>query len=362
MKDTKYSLPGFISSLLLFIFLLSNAFVISLRIGIFDGNGEISIASNSAISASIADSITSNSNAILAQYGFTSDTFNELMNDDYISTVMNTAGNAILSDDNIDLSSIKDDTMDFCSNTSSVLVDEFVDNLEASDGKINEATITENPIVQAFSQNYGIDIDAEIKSAITEKYPNVNLNQEMDLSAIDTNELRTTLNTAVEEKLSPHLEELTDKMIDKAEEVLTEVSGTIRQNPAYQTYNRMMKLVSSNITLLIVFLSMCVIFFFAVQFMFYSGKYRNKPWSHLGIAALTAAIPTIITGYSTALFSTIIDKQLNKMNTSYSFAGNIIQDILDSCLKPFIFTGFILFGISAAAFIISIIIKPVEKN
>lgn len=364
MKNTKHSLLGFICSLFLFIFLLSSAFVISLRIGLFDANGGISIASNSALSASITDAITNNSNAILEQYGFTSDTFNELMNDDYIATVINTAGNSILSDDEIDLSSIKQDTVDFCSNTSSVIVDEFVDNLENTNGKINEATVTDDPIVQAFSKNYGVDINTELKSAIAEKYPDVDLdsNSEIDLSKIDKEELRSTLNTAVEQKISPHLDELTEKIIDKAEEVLSNVSSSVHDNSTYKLYNNMLTLISGNITLLIVFLSMCVFFFFAVQFMLYSGIHKNKPLTHLGIVSLLAAIPTIIIGYSTSIFDTIIDKLVNKINSSYSFAGEIIRDILNSCLKPFVYTGFALLIISAIAFIISIIIKPIEKE
>lgn len=358
MKNMKHSLLGFICSCLLFIFLLSDAFVISLRIGIFDDNGAVNLAGNAAVSASVTDAIISNSNTILQQYGFTSETFQELMNDDYISTVINTAGNSLLSEEDIDLSSIKGDTVAFCSNTSGILVDEFINNLESSNGKINEATITGNPIVQAFSQNYGIDIDSEIKSAISERYPNAELNNEIDFSNIDTNELRTTLNTAIEVKLYPHLDELTDKIIDKAEEILTEVSDTIHENPAYRTYNHMMKLISSNITLLIVFLSLCVIFFFAVQFMFYSGIYKNKPLNHLGITALLAAVPTIIIGYFSSIFGTIIDKIINEINSTYAFAGEIIRDILSGCLKPFIFTGFTLLGISAIAFILSIVIKP----
>lgn len=358
MKNMKHSLLGFICSCLLFIFLLSDAFVISLRIGIFDDNGAVNLAGNAAVSASVTDAIISNSNTILQQYGFTSETFQELMNDDYISTVINTAGNSLLSEEDIDLSSIKGDTVAFCSNTSGILVDEFINNLESSNGKINEATITGNPIVQAFSQNYGIDIDSEIKSAISERYPNAELNNEIDFSNIDTNELRTTLNTAIEVKLYPHLDELTDKIIDKAEEILTEVSDTIHENPAYRTYNHMMKLISSNITLLIVFLSLCVIFFFAVQFMFYSGLYKNKPLNHLGITALLAAVPTMIIGYFSSIFGTIIDKIINEINSTYAFAGEIIRDILSSCLKPFIFTGFTLLGISVIAFILSIVIKP----
>lgn len=358
MKNMKHSILGFICSCLLFIFLLSNAFVISLRIGILDNNGAIKIAGNSAVSSSVTDAIISNSNAILAQYGFTSETFRELMNDDYISTVINTAGTALLSEDDIDLSSIKGDTVEFCNNTSGILVDEFIHNLESSNGKINETTITGNPIVQAFSQNYGIDIDSEIKTAITERYPQADLNKEIDLSGIDTNELRTTLNTAVEAKLYPRLDELTDKIIDKAEEILTEVSATVHNNPAYRSYNHMMKLISSNITLLIVFLSLCVIFFFAVQFMFYNGIYRNKPLNHLGITALFAAVPTLIIGYCSTIFGGVIDKIINEINGSYAFAGEIIREILSGCLKPFVFTGFTLLGISAAAFILSIIIKP----
>lgn len=358
MKNMKHSLPGFVCSCLLFIFLLSDAFVISLRIGIFDDNGAVNLAGNAAVSASVTDAIISNSNTILQQYGFTSETFQELMNDDYISTVINTAGNSLLSEEDIDLSSIKGDTVAFCSNTSGILVDEFINNLESSNGKINETTITGNPIVQAFSQNYGIDIDSEIKSAISERYPNAELNNEIDFSNIDTNELRTTLNTAIEVKLYPHLDELTDKIIDKAEEILTEVSDTIHENPAYRTYNHMMKLISSNITLLIVFLSLCVIFFFAVQFMFYSGIYKNKPLNHLGITALLAAVPTMVIGYFSSIFGTIIDKIINEINSTYAFAGEIIRDILSGCLKPFIFTGFTLLGISAIAFILSIVIKP----
>lgn len=358
MKNMKHSLLGFICSCLLFIFLLSNAFVISLRIGIFDNNGAINIAGNSAVISSVTEAITSNSNTILEQYGFTSETFQELMDDDYISAMINTAGTALLSEDEIDLSSIKGDTVEFCNNTSGILVDEFIHNLEASDGKISDAAITGNPIVQAFSQNYDIDIDSEIKKVITERYPQADLNKEIDLSGIDTNELRNTLNTAIEAKLYPRLDELTDRIIDKAEEILTEVSDTVHSHPAYRSYNHMMRLISSNITLLIVFLSLCVIFFFAVQFMFYNGIYRNKPFNHLGAAALFAAVPTLITGYCSSIFGNIIDKIINEINSSYAFAGEIIREILSGCLKPFIFTGFLLLGISAAAFILSIVIKP----
>jgi len=120
----------------------------------------------------------------------------------------------------------------------------------------------------------------------------------------------------------------------------------------------MMKLISSNITLLIVFLSLCVIFFFAVQFMFYNGIYRNKPLNHLGITALFAAVPTLIIGYCSTIFGSIIDKIINEINGSYVFAGEIVREILSGCLKPFVFTGFTLLGISFAAFILSIIIKP----
>ncbi|MCI8667965.1 MAG: hypothetical protein HFI34_00360 [Lachnospiraceae bacterium] len=358
MKNMKHSLLGLICSCLLFIFLLSNAFVISLRIGIFDNNGAINITGNSAVSSSVTEAIISNSNTILEQYGFTSETFHELMDDDYISTVINTAGTALLSEDEIDLSSIKGDTVEFCNNTSGILVDEFIHNLEASNGKISETTITENPIVQAFSQNYDIDIDAEIKAAISEKYPQADWEKEIDLSGIDTNELRNTLNTAIEAKLYPRLDELTDKIIDKAEEILTEVSNTVHNHPAYRSYNHMIKLISSNITLLIIFLSLCVIFFFTVQFMFYSGIYRNKPFNHLGIAALFAAVPTLITGYCSTIFGNIIDKIINEINGSYAFAGEIVRDILSGCLKPFIYTGFTLLMISATAFILSIVIKP----
>ncbi len=361
MKNMKHSLPGFICSCFLFIFLLSNAFVISLRIGIFDNNGAINIAGNPAVSSSVTEAIINNSDAILNQYGFTSETFQELMEDDYISTIINTAGTALLSENEIDLSSIKGDTVEFCNNTSGILVDEFIQNLESSNGKISETTITGNPIVQAFSQNYDIDIDSEIKAAITDRYPQADPDKEIDLSDIDTNELRNTLNTAIEAKLYPRLDELTDKIIDKAEEILTEVSDKVHDHPAYRSYNKMMKLISSNITLLIVFLSLCVIFFFAVQFMFYGGIYRNKPLNHLGVTALFAAVPTLITGYCSAIFGSIIDNIINEINGSYAFAGDIIREILSGCLKPFIITGFTLLGISVAAFILSIVIKPQDS-
>ena len=82
MKHSKHSLLGLLCSALLFLFLLADAFIISLRAGIFDGNGTISIAGNLSISDSLVETITDNSNDILEQYGFTSETFNSLMDDD----------------------------------------------------------------------------------------------------------------------------------------------------------------------------------------------------------------------------------------------------------------------------------------
>lgn len=362
MKNTKHSILGFLCSLFLFIFLLFGAFVTTLRIGIFDGNGAINTSANLVLSDSIKNTISKNSNEILSQYGFSFDSFNELMNDDYVNTVIDAAGNAILSEKEIDLSSIKTDTVDFCNNTATLIVDEFVDNLEKSDGDIDKTTISDNPIIQAFSRNYNLDIEEEMKSKITEKYPNVDVDSNLDLSKINTDELRVTLNSAVEKKLYPRLDELTDKLIHKAEEELTKVSNKIQDNPTYKRYDNLINLISSNMTLLILFLGMCIIFFFLIQFMLYCGIYKNRPFIHLGIVSLLACVPMLLIGYSNKIFENFMNTFINKINTTYTIAEDVIKEILIACLKPFIITGFVLIAISIIAFIVSVILSSDKKK
>ena len=362
MKSRKNSILGLLCSSLLLFFIFANGIVISLKLSVFSGEGPLGLVKNQDFTEAVCKVIGRNSSGLLEKYGFTEDTFYDFMENEYVNKAIDITSNAILNDGgNVDFSPLKAETEDFCKNTSEKIVNEFVEQLDKNNGVINQTTVLDNSIVNAFENNFNINVNEEMQKTVQRMYPQLDTTQELDLSKVDKSQLKINLNDAVNEKIAPRLNELTDSVASKAEDIVGNFSAQLNNSYNIKNIQKYNDILVSNIVMVIVLLSLFIVFFFGIQFMFYTGDYKNIPFRNFSIVSILSSIGLFIISSLGVFAYKIIENKVIEVEGRYDFILEIIKNLMDGWFRNFAYVAGAVMIAGIISGILAVLVKPKRK-
>lgn len=349
-KSTLTTFLGFLFTFLLLISLFTEGILISLKTGALKGDSFTDIYNNCNVNE-IIKTAAINELASNTTYELSEDALNTIFSTDLINNTSDYLIDSIVSGKDVDLTQIKDDCADAAASTSELIVDEFIDSINASGGKIDISDISNNPVATKFSSDFNVDIDEALATATNDITDTT-----LDLATIDTKELKKELNQAVTEKVLPVVDSTLDDFISKAQQPLNNSLRQLRTESGFSNALKTVDKTISTIPLFIVLFGMISLFFFAIQFAFYR-KLVHKPIKNLSITFLLSGIVLTICGLVVTIIKTPIYDKLVSANPLEKAVADSVLSILETALTPFLITGVIYIVLSIATMICSISLK-----
>ena len=220
------ALCGFFLTCLLILLLILNGFLISLKISFLKDNNINNILENtgfySAVREVVVDEIYKNTNAL----GISKEALSDILSEDIISNTAQTITDAVINEENIDLSYLKEDCKNIAQSASDKAVDVIFDNLSDTSKIFDAKTLADNPDLKQFEYNYGINVSDNIIDVMESTFSTT----VVDLNNTDKNKVKKVVASAMTEKVYPVIDQTFHKYIYEANDFVNKSVSSINNS------------------------------------------------------------------------------------------------------------------------------------
>lgn len=349
---------GLILSFIMIPLLVINGYFISLKSTILKGDSINDLLDNcnfySTVQEVVIDELYNNAKAL----GLSRDALNDLFPENTLSDAAENITNAITSNESIDLSYLKDDCMDIAKSTADAVTDTVFESFESSSKTFDVTSLTSNTVLKQFEEDYNVTITDSVVNGLESTYGTTTI----DLSAIDSSEIKASISETLTEKVYPAIDNVFDEYITEANNL---VNQAIREFNDNYHMNDMFKIVEKTLDSLYIAICIMIIIvlaLFAIQLLLYR-PYIYKAFKNFSITALISGIIILISGMF-ILF--IKDMILSDLLDSYGSIADVITDFVDSNLSSvnnmIIAVGVVYIILFIICIIISSLIKKYSKR
>lgn len=281
---------GFIVSLLLFILLLANGILLGLKTTILKGDDLVSVLENANLFETVTEVVVSEISNVGEGTGL-GDVAGELLTEDVVAEVAQNVTTAVVNNEEVDLSGMKDTYVESIKTTSSTMVDEVINEITQNGTEISRESLDNNPLVQSMAASYGVDISSMVMGYVEETYGTTTIS----VDQVDVEAVKQSAQAKVEEVVVPMAEEVMDTYI---EQINTEVNETIRTLQQKIDISGILATIEKVIGLLekiIIALCVVILLFVVIEFLLFKG-FTYKAFKNIGGAAMWSGILVALIG------------------------------------------------------------------
>lgn len=343
---------GKILTVFMFVILLPVSVILSLRLGILDGNMYNVLKKSGVftdIEKTVVAKITNNSEEA-------EKIIDKVLPDDFISDTVKIASDAVMSGKDIDAAKIKRKAGEIISNTADVFVDEFIDSVKQSGGVISAETIGNNPVVNEYATALGQDIEWAIYDSM-----NVSYGAGIDLSKIDTGQVKEELKTQFQKKIYPVMTEYVDKIVDEISVPLNRTVMTVSQSSYLQKYTKLVDFFDHTVPFILAFMTILLVILIVIQLII-RNDCKIETLNSVGKVALVSGGITAFMGLGLYVVWYFMGKNIDFGNAlseavQYVDVAEISNKIVAMVGRPFIYVGILMMISGAICMVITMIKK-----
>lgn len=263
---------GFFLTCILILLLILNGLLISLKISFLKDDDINNILENtgfySAVHEIIVDEIYKNTNAL----GISKEALGDILSEDIISDAAQTITDAVINEEDIDLSYLKEDCKNIAQSASDKTVDAIFDNLSDNSKIFDVKALADNPELKQFEYNYGIDVSDNIISVMESTFNTTVI----DLNNIDKNDVKETVASAMTEKVYPVIDMTFHQYIYEANDFVNKSVSSINDSYHLNDILRNIEKSSARLFYTIIIISIFIIGILLLEvFIYRHSKYRS---------------------------------------------------------------------------------------
>ncbi len=313
---------GFFLSFIIFVLLVGNGFLISLKTSVLNGNDVNSLLENSGFYTTMQNAVVDELYKNTESLGISQDALNELFPEDTIADVAETITDALSGNESVDLSYMKDDCMNIAKTTSETAVDTVFDSFENSSKVFDAKTLAENPVIKQLEADYGVNVTDTIINEMENKFGTTSV----DLTTVDSAEVKAMITDTLTDKVYPAIDNAFDEYVGKANNLINESISTMNNEFHMDNIFRMVEDLLNMLTVAIIILIVLIVALFLIEMLVYKTS-LHRAFRNFSISALLSGGIIFAAGMVLKfIMDMIFDKYLNTRDS----IETIIKDFMES--------------------------------
>lgn len=355
-KHTGRAMLGFFLTFILSIFMIINGYLMSLRSSVLGAEDIDDMIDNLGVYDMAQEVAKEEMYDRAESLGMTKEAIDEIFPEDTIKKVSSQVTEAITSGKDIDLSMLKDDCMHVADDASEAVVDTVFKAVDETDKIFDLNTVLDNKEIKDMESNFGIDVSSAIKDQFVQQFGST----QIDITTVDTNELKSQVEKTLTDTVYPIVEEAFDSYVDEANQALNnafdELEDEYDVDRVFNTIENVLDIFGLAVKIMLVI----VIVICLLEILVYR-KDMNRAFRNIGIASL---LPAVIMFASTVIIS-FIKEEITKSLSSFDRAEKIVKDLIETnidAVADSVRMGAIIYiAIFVAGIVASVIIKSRKK-
>lgn len=296
----------------------------------------------------------------VAGINISNETIEAIFGEDVLKEVTKTLTDAIKNNQDVDLSSTKDQCVANVENLAMQLIDDVVNEIQNMESDtISAETLVQLNTVQKMKNDYNVDVDTIITDYVKDNHGSDSIN----IADVDLEAIRTEAKDTVKNDVMPELEETID---DYMTEITETVNESIKEANASYDLSGLMKSIEEAINILGTIMLVCIIaavLFMALEMVIYR-KEINRGFRNVFISTLIAGIFTlvmsVVVGVVKGIFSSVVGEGEDAVSMAVS---KLIGDNIGAVGDRVMLVAIVYIVISVACLVAAIIIKKnIKKN
>lgn len=352
---------GFLLTFFVVVFFIIQGLTISLKSSFLKGNSIASTLESMGFYDTLQELIVSEISNNAGNINLSEDAVNKIFSKNTIAEVSEVFTEAIIDGKDVDISFIKDDCLDITKSVTSSVVDTVVDTVfkEFNDSSktIDISSITSNSNIKQLEADYGISVTKTIEDTISSKFGTTTI----DLSVIDSNDVRESVDKALVDTLYPTISTAFDTYSDDINALINESVDEIKSDynldMAFKKTDSLLKSFSlTNIVIIVISIVLV-----CLEILLYRKEMR-RGFRNIAIASLLSGI---FYGIITMAITFVKDLIFSNLNT-FEKAEKVVKDFVEQLVNNFygciLIICIVYIVVSISCFIASSILKAKERK
>lgn len=282
-----------------------------------------------------------------------------IFGEDVLKSVTKTLTDAIKNNEEVDLSSTKEQCIANVENLAMGLIDDVIDEIQAMESDtISADTLKELNTVKQMKADYGIDVDGIITDFVKENHGA----DTIKLADVDLEEIRTGAKDTVKNDVMPKMEETVNEYVDTINKTVNE---SIKEaNEAYNL-SGLINGIESALSILNTTMIVCivVILLFAALEMLVYKKEINRGFRNIFISTLIGGIFTLVISIVVNTVKSIFSSVMGGEGDTITLAvTKLIESNIGAVGNRIMLIAIVYLVVAIACLVAAIIIKKKLNN
>ncbi len=325
--------------------------------GVGTGDDAADVSLEEMVKLAATEDVTSSDSS--SSIKLSDETVQAIFGEDALKSVTKTLTEAIKNNQDVDLTSTKEQCVASAEKLAMQLIDDVIDEIEAmEDDTISAESLKKLDTVQKMKNEYSVDVDTIITDYVKENHGT----DSIKISDADLESIRTNAKNTVKNDVMPELEKTIDKYVTELSET---VNKSIREaNEAYDL-SGLINSIEVAINALGVAMIICIVLaiVFAVLEIVVYRQAINKGFRNIFVGTLIAGIFTLIMSILVGVIKTIFLSAMGDDTDAVSIAvSNMLGNNIGAVGDRMMLIAIVYIVIGVACLIAAIVIKKKLDN
>ena len=348
---------GFLLSVLLIILLVFNGFVLPVKTTFIKGNTVDELLENHNVYEVIYEAAGELLDKNYSELGISHELYETFFTEDNIKEICDTSLSAVMNDEDIDLSFLKEDIITNLKSEVNTTINSAFDEIAANHMVIDANVLASNTALTNFKKAYGVDVSGVIMSAISSQYGI----ESIDLNYIDINAVKSFVSGSVETTVYPEIENAIGKTITDASATLnTELQNALDGRSIKSDIALFETSIQGFKLLIIAILAVIAVIMIIQLIMYHSCLYRA--FRNFSLSALFPGLFFAVIGFISSLALPIAIEEVAMEINNSTFTKFVERLIMTPFFEGIKNIGLIYLAAFVVCLILSIVLKVAYKK
>lgn len=348
---------GIFLSLLVFILLIVEGYLFSLKSTILKGDSIEDILEHSGFYTSMESVLVNELLDSSETIGLSKDTLTELFPSGTLSESADVIVSSIANNEPVDLSYIKDDCVNMVETTSEKVVASVFDDFKSSSQTIDASHIANHSAIADFEKDFGIEISDTIAEEINLAFGSTTV----DSSSLDIDKAKATVNDTLSHTLYPVIEQAVDQYVDLANDLISRAISQMNNDYHIDDFFKSANKGLANLHTAIIVLLVLIFLVMAIQLLLYK-PYIHRAFRNISITCFLSGIIIFISSMALQFIRDImLDELWEPTDSTSTILGDFIDTNISSLNNMFIALGVVYIVISIISMVSASILKRNSK-
>lgn len=348
---------GFFLTFLITVFFIVQGVTISLKTSILKDETFNDTLETMGFYDTLQELIVSEISKSATTLGLSEDAIDTIFSKDTIKDVSEILSDGVLKGKKVDISFIKEDCISIAKDTTNKAVDSIFNEFEDSSKTIDITSITNNNSIKKIESDYNIELSKVIEDTVSNEFGTTTI----DLSVVDSKQLKTKISDTLITNLNPAIEKAFDMYVDDVNtlinDAIDEINSEYNMKNIFSGIDNGLKRFSYANILLILFSTLLII----IQLTVYN-KDLYRGFRNVSICALISGIVFFLSTVAINFVKDLLFEELDTFDQTEKLLKNFFENIINGFANSVLFVCIGYIVIFIAFIITSSVLKSKKRN